>query len=70
MKQVLLFSVDSFERFELGLDKMSDNELYSLCVNDGETSMRLSLAQFQQMCNDEYISLDNWWVYFVDVNEE
>jgi len=63
----LTFSVDSYEREEL--DKMSQQELYDLAsvastVGYDEADV-MTLDVFSYKVNEEQISLDNCWLYFV-----
>ena len=67
--KALLFSIDSYEREELA--KMSDRELYELAsvastVGYDEASV-LSLDELSWKINDDMISLDNVWLYFVKI---
>lgn len=67
--KALLFSIDCYERDELA--KMSDNELYELAsvastVGYDEASV-LSLDELSCRVNDDEISVDNSWLYFVNV---
>lgn len=50
------------------LDSMNDTELYELALKGKNDQTRVySLADFSQACNDEYIDLNNWWLYFVTI---
>ena len=67
--KALLFSIDSYEREELA--KMSDRELYELAsvastVGYDEASV-LSLDELSWKINDDMISLDSVWLYFVKI---
>ena len=66
----LLFSVDAFEREELA--KMSAQELYDLAFvsagfgNEGEADV-LTLDELSFKVNEDEISLDFSWLYFVTI---
>ena len=67
--KALLFSIDCYERDELA--KMSDKELYELAsvastVGYDEASV-LSLDELSWKINEDIISLDSSWLYFVNV---
>ena len=64
MVQVLLFPVDSYDRWG-ELEDLTDNELIELMNND-EDVCEYTLKEFQHECNDESIDLNGWWVYFVN----
>lgn len=66
--KALLFSIDAYEREELA--KMSSDELYELawtasCLGYDEASV-LSLDELSFKINEDMISLDNCWLYFVN----
>lgn len=65
----LLFSIDAYEREEL--DKMTEKELYDLAsvastVGYDEADV-LTLDELSFKVNEDIISLDNSWLYFVNV---
>lgn len=65
----LLFSIDAYERKEL--DKMTEKELYDLAsvastVGYDEADV-LTLDELSFKINEEQISLDNSWLYFVNI---
>ena len=66
--KVLLFSVDHFDRSEL--EQLNDKEKYELAcaaeMFDCSASV-LSPSLFSSWFNNELISVDNSWLYFVDV---
>ena len=67
----LLFSIDAYEREEL--EKMTAQELYDLAsvagaVGYDEASV-MTLEEFSTMANNDEISLDNAWLYFVSINQ-
>lgn len=69
MTKALLFSIDCYERDELA--KMNDKELYELAsaastVGYDEADV-LSLDELSFKINEDMISLDNVWLYFVNV---
>lgn len=69
--KALLFNIDSYEREELA--KMSNDELYELAwvassFGYDEASV-LSLSELSYKINEDMISLDNCWLYFVNVNK-
>ena len=64
MVQVLLFPVDSYDRYD-ELEDLTDNELIEL-ANDDEEVCDYTLKEFQYACNNEEIDLNGWWVYFVN----
>lgn len=69
MTKALLFAIDCYERDELA--KMNDKELYELAsaastVGYDEADV-LSLDELSFKINEDMISLDNVWLYFVNV---
>lgn len=65
----LLFSINVYEREELA--KMSQKELYELAsaassIGYDEASV-LSLDDLSYKVNEDIISLDNVWLYFVTI---
>ena len=65
----LLFSIDAYEREELA--KMNDKELYELAsvastVGYDEADV-LTLDELSFKINEDQISLDNSWLYFVNI---
>lgn len=67
----LLFSIDAYEREELA--KMSQKELYELAsvaatVGYDEADV-LTLDELSYKINEDKISLDNSWLYFVNVDK-
>ena len=65
----LLFSIDNYEREDL--EKMSAQELYDTAsaastVGYGETSV-LTLDGLSYNVNEDRISFDNSWLYFVTI---
>lgn len=65
----LTFSIDCYEREELA--KMSHKELYELAsaassVGYNEASV-MTLDELSYKINEDIISLDNCWLYFVNV---
>lgn len=65
----LLFSIDAYEREELA--KMSAQELYDLAsavstVGYNEADV-LTLDDLSFKVNEDTISLDNSWLYFVTI---
>ena len=67
----LLFSIDAYEREELA--KMSAQELYdlaSVASNVGYDEARvMTLDELSYYINEDMISLDNVWLYFVSINQ-
>jgi len=66
----LLFSIYAYEREELA--KMTEQELYDLAsvasnVGYDEASV-LTLDELSYKVNEDMISLDNVWLYFVSIN--
>lgn len=65
----LLFSTDEYTREEL--DKMSNEDKYSLAniaSNFGyDEADVLTLDEFSQKVNDDRISLEHSWLYFVTI---
>lgn len=66
----LIFSVYAYQRDEL--EKMTEKELYDLAsvamtVGYDEASV-LTLEEFSAIANNDEISLDNVWLYFVSIN--
>ena len=67
----LLFSIDAYEREELA--KLTAQELYDLAsvagaVGYDEASV-LTLDELSYKINEDEISLDNVWLYFVSINQ-
>lgn len=67
----LLFSIDAYEREELA--KMSQKELYELAsvaatVGYDEADV-ITLDELSYKINEDKISLDNSWLYFVNVDK-
>lgn len=67
----LLFSIDAYEREELA--KMTAQELYDLAstasaVGYDEADV-LTLDELSYKVNEDKISLDNVWLYFVNINQ-
>lgn len=65
----LLFSIDAYEREELA--KMTEKELYDLAsvasaVGYDEADV-LTLDELSFKINEDKISLDNSWLYFVNI---
>lgn len=62
----VIFSVDSYDRYQL--DIMDSKELVKLATENFDATKAdiIDLCEFQDMLNDERISIDSWWVYFVD----
>jgi hypothetical protein len=65
----LIFSIDCYEREELA--KMSQTELYELAsvastVGYDEASV-LTLDELSYKINEDIISFDNCWLYFVNI---
>lgn len=67
----LLFQIDCYEREELA--KMTEQELYDLAsvasnVGYDEADV-LTLDELSYKVNEDKISLDNVWLYFVSINQ-
>ena len=67
----LMFSVYAYQRDEL--EKMTEQELYHLAsvasnVGYDEASI-LTLDELSYKVNEDKISLDNVWLYFVSINQ-
>lgn len=66
--KALLFNIDSYEREELA--KMSSEELYELAMAAStfgyDEASVLSLDELSYKINEDMISLDNVWLYFVN----
>lgn len=67
----LLFQIEYYEREELA--KMTSQELYDLAsvassVGYDEASV-LTLDELSYKVNEDIISLDNVWLYFVSINQ-
>ena len=67
----LLFSIYAYEREELA--KMTEQELYELAsvasnVGYDEASV-LTLDELSCKVNEDNISLENVWLYFVSINQ-
>lgn len=67
----LLFSIYAYEREELA--KMTEQELYDLAsvasnVGYDEASV-LTLDELSCKVNEDNISLENVWLYFVSINQ-
>ena len=67
----LLFSIYAYEREELA--KMTEQELYDLAsvasnVGYDEASV-LTLDELSCKVNEDMISLENVWLYFVSINQ-
>jgi len=67
----LLFSIDAYEREELA--RMTDQELYDLAsvassVGYDEASV-MTLEELSYKVNEDIISLDSVWLYFVSINQ-
>lgn len=65
----LLFSIEAYEREDLA--KMNDKELYELAsvastVGYDEADV-LTLDELSFKINEDQISLDNSWLYFVNI---
>lgn len=67
--RALLFKIDCYEREELA--KMNGKELYDLAsvastIGYDEASV-LTLDELSYKVNEDKISLDNVWLYFVNI---
>lgn len=69
MTKALLFRIDCYEREELA--KMSHKELYDLACAAStfgyDEADVLTLDELSYKINENNISLDNVWLYFVSV---
>ena len=65
----LVFSADTYERKEL--EKMSKQELYELASQSAnfhkEEADMMTLDELSRKVNDEELSLDFSWLYFVTI---
>ena len=65
----LVFSTDFYERKEL--EKMSEKDLYELASQSAtltpEEADMLTLDELSRKVNDEELSLDFSWLYFVTI---
>lgn len=66
--KVLGFYIDAFYRSEL--DKMTDKELYQLCLDTHDTTIVVydNIKKFFTDLNDEYVDTENYWYYFVNIS--
>ena len=67
--KVLLFSAYDYSRD--ALEKMTPQELYKLAsvastLGYDETDV-LTLEKFQEMANNDILTLENVWIYFVNI---